>query len=99
MPAGPGPIRAGAPASVLFCQDILQHGFVEAEIGNQLLQPEILFLKLPHVLQLRRGNPAIFFSPDVKRGIGDAQLTADFGHARTQFGLFQGKDNLLFGES
>jgi transposase len=63
MPAGPGPIHAGAPASVRFCQYILQHGFVEAEIGNQLLQPEILFLRLPHVLQLRRGNPAVFFAP------------------------------------
>jgi hypothetical protein len=49
--AGPGTIRTGAQAPVLFCQHILQHGFVEAQIGNQLLRPEILFLKLPYVLQ------------------------------------------------
>jgi len=44
-------------------------------------------------------NPYVFFSSGVKYGIGDAQLTADFRHARIHFSLFQGKDNLLFGES
>lgn len=32
-------------------------------------------------------------------GIGDTQLTADVRYRRPQFGLLQGKDNLLFGES
>lgn len=49
--AGLGPIRAEAQASVHFYQHILQHGFVWAKIGNQLLQTEILFLKLPHMRQ------------------------------------------------
>lgn len=35
----------------------------------------------------------------IKRGVGDAQLAADFRHGRAQFSLLQGKDNLLFGES
>ncbi|AIV28778.1 hypothetical protein EC036_11310 [Enterobacter cloacae] len=52
MPAGPGPIHAGASAQLLFCKYILKHGFVEAEI---------IFLKLPHMLQLRRGNSDVFF--------------------------------------
>lgn len=42
-----------APASVLFCQHILHHGPVGAQIGNPLLQPEILFLRQSHVLQFR----------------------------------------------
>ena len=99
VPAGPGPIRAGAPASVLFCQHILQHGLVEAQIGNQLLQPEILFLKLPHVLQLRGRNATVFLAPRIERGIGNTQLATDVRHRRPQFSLFQGKNDLFFGES
>ncbi|KZR00856.1 hypothetical protein A3N54_20955 [Klebsiella aerogenes] len=91
MPAGPGPIRADALASVLFCQHILQHGLVEAQIGNQLLQPEILFLELPRVFQLRRRNPALFLAPCIERGIGNALLTADLRHGRPQFSLLQDK--------
>lgn len=42
-----------APASVLFCQHILQYGPVGAQIGNPLLQHEILFLRQSHVLKFR----------------------------------------------
>lgn len=42
---------------------ILQHGLVEAQIGNQLLQPEVFFLKLAHVLQLRGRNTTVFLAP------------------------------------
>ncbi|MDZ5911179.1 hypothetical protein U4L99_24695, partial [Klebsiella pneumoniae] len=96
MPAGLGPIRADAPASVLFCQHILQHGLVEAQIGNQFLQPEILFLRLPHVFQLRRINPAVFLAVTFRRrqheiskvdrtvfsDVGVASENGIYGHSR-----------------
>jgi len=51
------------------------------------------------MFEFRRGNPAVLVAPSIKRGFGDAQFAADFRHGRAQFGLLQGKDNLLFGES
>jgi len=99
MSVDTGPIRAVAPASVLFCQHILQHGLVGAQIGNQLIQPEILFLRLSHVLQLRGGNPAVFLAPRTECGIGAPQLATDLRYRCTQFSLPEGKDNLFFSES
>ena len=43
----------------------------------QFLQPEILFLRMSHVLQLRWGNPAVFLASRTECGIGDTQLAAD----------------------
>jgi len=37
------------------------------------------------------GKSRRIFSPGVKLSIGDAQLTADFGHAHTQLGRFRAK--------
>lgn len=49
LPGLPHHIDKLAPAgqaSGLFCQDILQHGLVQAQIGDQALQLAILFLEL-----------------------------------------------------
>jgi hypothetical protein len=51
------------------------------------------------VLQLRGRNATVFLAPRIIRGIRNALFAADLGHGQTQFGLLQGKDNLLFGES
>ena len=67
------------------------HGLIEAQTGNQLLQSEILFLKLPHVFQLRRRNPPVFLAPCIERGIGNTQLTADFRHGRPSSACFRAK--------
>ena len=87
------------PASALFCQHILKHRLVEAQIGNQPLLPQIFLFQLPHVFEFRRGNSAVLLAPGVKRGIGDTQFAADIRHGRTQLSLLQSKDNLLLGES
>ena len=83
--------RADMPASALFCQHVLQPCPAEAQIGNQLLQPEILFFKLPHMFQTWRGNPAVFLAPRINCGIGDAQLTTDCRYCCTQLGLLRAK--------
>jgi len=42
-----------AATSALFCQQVLQHGLVEAQVGNQLFKAKakVFFLELPHVLE------------------------------------------------
>lgn len=87
------------PASVLFCQHVLQHSFVETEVGNQPLQPQVFLFQSAHMFQFRWGNSTVFLTPRVKNGIGDTQLAADAWHGRPLLHLLQGKDNLLFGES
>ena len=67
------------PASALFCQHVLQHRLVEAQIGNQPLQPQIFLFQLPYMLQLRRRNAAVFFTPCIESGIRNAQLATDAG--------------------
>lgn len=76
----------------------LEHRLVEAQIGNQPLQPQICLFHLPHVFEFRRENSTIFLTPRIKRGIEDTQFAADIRHGRTQLSLLQGKGNLLFGE-
>ena len=89
MPAGPGPIRAAVPASGLFCQHVLQHRLVEAQIDHQFLQPQVFLFQLAHVLQLRGRNTTVFLALRIERGIRNVQLTADLRHRRTQFGRLQ----------
>lgn len=64
-PVNPCPLHADVTASALFCQHILQHRFVEAQIGNQPLQPQIFLFPLPHVFEFRRRNSAIFLTSGV----------------------------------
>ena len=40
------PLGGDARALQFFCEHILQHGFVQAQLGDQSLQPRIFFLQL-----------------------------------------------------
>ncbi len=85
--------------SALFCQNILLHRLVEAEIGNQPLEQQVFFLTLPRMIEFRRLSSALSLAQGLKGGIGNIQLAINIRHGRIQFGLFRGKDNLLFAES
>jgi hypothetical protein len=45
--------------SALFCQNILLHRLVEAEIGNQPLEQQVFFLTLPRMIEFRRLSSAL----------------------------------------
>ncbi|KNA29114.1 hypothetical protein ACO03_09190 [Pantoea ananatis] len=57
--------------SALFCQNILLHRLVEAEIGNQPLKQQVFFLALPHMIEFRRVSFAVSLTPSLKGGIGN----------------------------
>ena len=94
-PARAGPVRAGDQASRLFCQHLLEHGLVQAEVSHELFQLHVLLLRLPELPQLRRAQTTGLLLPAKKRGLLHAHLTAHLGHQRTKFRLLQGECNLF----
>jgi len=44
---------------------MLQYGLVQAQIGHDLLELEVLFLELAQPPQLRRPDAAVLLAPDL----------------------------------
>ncbi|KEY40040.1 hypothetical protein FB99_46460 (plasmid) [Pantoea agglomerans] len=57
------------PASALFCQHVLQHRFIEAQSGNQLLEAKVFLLDLLHMTDLLGLNATLFIAPRIECGI------------------------------
>jgi hypothetical protein len=60
---GNRPSDAAPKALELFSEHILQHRFIQTQIGNQLLQSAILFLQLLHLTGLAVSIPTYCFFP------------------------------------
>ena len=79
--------RAGAAALPFFCDHLLQHRLVEAEVGNEPFELRVFFAQLPQLANLGRSHRAEFLLPSVKRSLGDPELADDLRDRRTGFGL------------
>ena len=71
---------------------------VQAQIGHDLLEFAVLFIKVAQAPQFGRANAAIALLPDIKGRLADALLATDLLDSRTQLGLLESKGNLLLGE-
>jgi hypothetical protein len=65
------PPGGAARALQFFCQHVLEHGLVQRQLGNQPLQPRILFLELFALPDLIRLQPLVLFLPAIQRLLGD----------------------------
>jgi len=77
---------------------VLQHGFVQAQVGHDLFELAVFFLKLAHAPQLRWTNPGVLLAPLVKRGTADAHLATDPINAETPLRSLQRVGHLFLGE-
>ena len=97
---GSMPRSASVPeqASYFAADHLLQHLFVERQIGDHFAQPRIPFLELPRLLHFRRHQPA------VKSASGDRTSPRQYPSrgrphdARTAFRLLKRNGNLLLGQ-
>lgn len=83
------------PQSSFLRRPRLQHGLVQAQTGNDLLELPVLLLQLPKPAHLRRSYPAVLLLADVERRRADAHLAAHLLHPSTQLRLLQRKSDLV----
>jgi hypothetical protein len=76
-------------------QHILQHGLIQTQIGNQLLQPAILLLELFHLTGLIRLHPDVLLLPSIERLFTDSNLADYLRHRHAQLCLLQNSHYLL----
>lgn len=92
------PTLCAESALKLFFQNILKHLFVKAQIGYELFELMIFFFRLPQPSRFRNAQASVFLFPIEKGRLTDAHFAAYFRNLDPDFGLFQGKGDLLFGE-
>src|SRR5579871_5687541 len=76
-------------ASKFSAERVLQHRFVECEIGNHLLQLCVLILELLQPAHLIRQQPVILLLPVEIRRLTDPGLAADLRHRNPVTALLQ----------
>src|SRR5579871_3892472 len=76
-------------ASKFSAERVLQHRFVECEIGNHLLQLCVLILELLQPAHLIRQQPVILLLPVEIRRLADPGLAADLRHRNPVTALLQ----------
>ncbi len=96
-PPDAAPVRAAGQALEFFCEQVLQHQLVEAEIGHQLLQLSVLFLQLLQPPDLSDPHPGVLLLPPVEGLLADAHLPNHFRDWSTQLSLAQSIGDLLLG--
>jgi hypothetical protein len=74
---------------------ILKHGFVEAELCDQLLQPTVLVGELLQFEDLLRLKPAILPLLAIEGLLRDLDLPDQVGHIQPNLRLLQNSNNLL----
>lgn len=63
---------------------ILQHGFVDCEVGDDLLQPVVPIFPLTHPLHLRGRHAAVTFTPVAEQCVASGELDIAFSCALNQ---------------
>lgn len=82
----------------LFCQYILQHDFIQAQISHQLLQFAVFFLQLPELFHVTGQPAAVLLLSAVEGLFADAYLAANLTKRGAMLHLFEYKRNLFFGK-
>src|SRR5204862_7787848 len=80
-------------AQGVFSHHRLQHVLVQAEIGDQLLQPPVLLAQLLHLLRLAHFHAAVLRLPGVDGVLGHALLARHILDFATRFHLLQNPDD------
>ena len=70
---------------------------VQAEVGHHLLQPPILFFKLPKFAQVARQHSGVFLLPAIEGVLGDSHLPTHLRHGCSRLRLLQRVGNLRVG--
>jgi len=78
-----------------FCQYVLQHQLVKAQIRDQLLQRGIFFLGLPKPLHVARQHLAELTLPTIERLLCNPKLPAHLRYRSAKFRLLLRKGDLL----
>jgi hypothetical protein len=78
-----------------FLTEHLQHGFVEAELRHQLLQPGILLNHLLELTNLVRFQAGVLPLPPVECLLRYPDLPDQIRHRQAQLRLLQHRDDLL----
>src|SRR5580698_3121591 len=77
-----------------FSNHRLQHVFVEAEVGDQSLQPRILFAELLDLLRLAHVQTSVLRLPGVDRVLGHTVLASQILHRSPRLHLLQRSNDL-----
>jgi hypothetical protein len=89
------PPRAFCRASPFFSQHILQHGLVQRQVCDDLLELAILFLELFEPTQLREAQARELPFPGVERLLADSYLAAQLRNRSTGLSKSNRLDDLL----
>jgi hypothetical protein len=79
-----------------FLMQHLQDRFVQAQFGNQLLEPPGLFLKLPGLPHLIRLHARVMLLSAAERLFRDSHLPDQVRHRHPKLSLLQYRHNLLY---
>lgn len=72
--------------------------FIQREVGDQLLELEVLLLELSEAAQLCYAQAGKLFLPAVEGLLGDTEAAADFKDWRARFNLAERVGDLLLSE-
>jgi hypothetical protein len=84
--------RRQAGLRLFFCEDVLEHGLVQAEVGHALPELAVLLLELPQLAHPHAVEPPL---PAVDGGLADRELAADLLDRGAGLRLPQGESDLL----
>jgi hypothetical protein len=86
--------RRGAVVTTFF-NHVLEHGLVQGQLRDQLLQSRVLVLELPHLPNLIRLQASIRFLPAIESLLTDADLANQLGDRQASLRLLQHRHKLL----
>src|SRR5699024_4328959 len=91
--------RACSRRSVLSVESSLQSFGVQHGLGQQFLEPSVLFLKSFQATGFRDFQAAILLAPGVEGCVRDVVLPAELFDRKASLGFLQNGNDLFFGES
>lgn len=74
---------------------ILQHAFVQREVGDHLFQPGVLFQGLFQLAELIHFQPTLLFLSPARCLLEQSNSSEQLRQVHTSFGLLQNSHNLL----
>ena len=89
------PALANEQALQLFLNHVLQHLFVEAEIGHHLLQSTVLHIELLEATELGNAQATVLLLPVAKRRLRDTIFSTDFFNSSPRLRPTQRKRDLF----
>jgi hypothetical protein len=72
-------------------EHVLQHGTIQRQVGDRLLQLAVLILELTQTLHLRRHQTGVLLAPIVEGCFGNPDLAANFANGRAVLSLLSTK--------